>query len=52
MFGENLKRLEIGHFEKWKRRVPKHPGDPFDKFLKILQIGPISFKKHEIETWY
>ena len=38
--------LEIEHFEKWKRRAP--PDDPFFKSLKILDMGSISSREHEM----
>ena len=33
----------------WKRRVPNNPGDPSYIFFKILNMGSISFKKHEMD---
>ncbi len=32
-----------------KRRVPENPWDPSYQFLKILNMGSISFKKHEMD---
>ena len=31
----------------WKRRAPKHDEDPSKNFLEIMDMGPISIKKHE-----
>ena len=36
---------------KSKRRGPTNPEDPFNKFLKILDMGSIFSKKHEMEFW-
>ena len=35
--------------EKWNRRVPNNPEDPFDKFLEILSMGSIASRKHDLE---
>ena len=35
----------------WKRRTSGNPDDPFNKLLKILEMGSISFRKHEIGIW-
>ena len=34
-----------------KRRAPNNPDDPFNKTLEILDMVPISIKKHEMEFW-
>ena len=31
----------------WKRQAPKNPEDPSNEIFKILNMGPISIKKHE-----
>ena len=31
----------------WKRRVPKNDEDLFKQILEILDMGPISTRKHE-----
>ena len=31
----------------WKGRAPKNDEDPFNKILKIFNMGPISLEKHE-----
>ena len=31
----------------WKRRAPKKDEGPFDKFLEILDMGPIFTRNHE-----
>ena len=40
--------MEIRHFEMldriWKRRAPKKNDDPFNKILKMYDMGPISIK--------
>ena len=38
----------------WKRRGPKHPEDPFNKILKILDMRSTSTRKHEsnLVGWY
>ena len=35
----------------WKRRAPKHPDDPSNKILKVLDMGAVSSRKHEMEIW-
>ena len=35
----------------WKRPGPKNDEDPSNKILKILNMGPISTRKHEMEMW-
>ena len=32
----------------WKKTRAGHHEGPSDEFLKILNMGPISFKKHEM----
>ena len=47
---DNLKIWEIGKVVNFgKRRAPKHPADPFNKCMEILDMGPISSRKHETE---
>ena len=31
----------------WKRQAPKNDEDPSNQIFKILNMGPISIKKHE-----
>ena len=31
----------------WKRRAPKNDEDRFNEISKIMDMGPISIKKHE-----
>ena len=38
------------HF--WKRRAPTNDEDPFNKFLKLLDMGSISIKKYEMGIWW
>ena len=50
--GTSLKSIMFAYldFKKcqiWKRRAPKNDEDPSKNFLEILNIGPISIKKHE-----
>ena len=41
--------VEHPQFEKWsERRGPKHPDDPSNKFLRVLNMGSISARKHEM----
>ena len=35
-----------------KRRAPENAEDPFNKFLRILNMESISFKNHEMDIWY
>ena len=49
----HLLSLEVSKFhkskiKKSKRRVPNDPCDPFKQFLKILNMGLISSRKHEM----
>ena len=37
------------HF--WKRRGPTNHEDAFLTFLNILNMGPISTKRHEMDVW-
>ena len=34
-----------------KGQAPNNPDVPFDQFLKIMDMRPISSKKHEMEIW-
>ena len=34
-----------------KRRAPKKNDDPFNKVLKILNMGSVSSRKHEMDIW-
>ena len=49
--------LEISKFceseisKCWNRRGPGNTKDPSDKFLKILHLGSIPSRKHEMEIW-
>ena len=33
----------------WEKMRPENPDVPFDMFPEILNTGPISIKKHEME---
>ena len=49
IFQERSKFQNIEHrqFQQlWKRRWPKHPGDPSCKFLNILDIWSITWETH------
>ena len=48
IFG-NLKNLEIEHFQNFGNAGPDKSDGPPNKFLKNLNMGPISFKKHEMD---
>ena len=46
----NLKILKIDNVDFcWNRRAPKFPEDPFNKFLKFLNMGSIPSKKYGME---
>ena len=51
LFGANLTMSEIMVCFCRKRRGPKNPDDPSNVFLKILKMGSISSRKHEMGTW-
>ena len=41
-----------GDFEQiWKRQAPKNDEDPSKTILEILNMEPISSRKHEMEFW-
>ena len=46
---EHVGNRTICHF--WKRWGPENHADPPNNILKILDMGSISFKKHEIGIW-
>ena len=40
--------LDIKHFENVEKRTLGTPDKPFNKVLTILDMGLISFKRHEM----
>ena len=45
----NLKIMEFEHFEILERQGPTNPEDPFNEILKILNMGLLSSRKHELD---
>ena len=44
----------VEHRKLWttsKRRTPTNPDDPSNQFLKILDMGSIASRKHEMTCW-
>ena len=48
---ENLKILEIGHFDFLEDARAEKTEDSSYEFLKLLKMGSISNNKHEKEIW-
>ena len=52
MISINIEKLEIHLLDNYRKDVRrKNPTDPFNKLLKIFDMGSISIKKHEIGFW-
>ena len=47
---EPQKRIS-GTLKTLEKVRAENPDDPFNEFLKLLDMGSISSKKHEIEMW-
>ena len=47
----SFKKLNPQVCQVWKRRAPKNDEGPSNNILKVLDMGSISIKKHEIEIW-
>lgn len=43
---------EFHFFEIVNRQAPKNDEDSSHKLLKILDMGPISTKRHEMDFWW
>ena len=50
MISLRSQNLEIRTFQKPKRRVPTNPADASDNCLKVLKMGSVSLREHELGT--